>query len=161
VHHRVKVEVEEGVLGGGQARADHLLVQGGQEALLVVVAEPVGVVGERGFLRQYRQPGEQGAGRVADQVVDVGDAPGGGQLQRQQGQDPAGGGDRRGAGVAGLGHQGGQVEGDQVGDHQQQPGQAGVGAGGERGEVDDRRPGQVRVAPGGRRAGAGLGLGAA
>jgi len=33
-----------------RAGTDHLLVEGGQEALLVVVAEPVGVVGERGFL---------------------------------------------------------------------------------------------------------------
>ena len=38
--------------GGGQPGADHLGVQGGQEPLLVVVGEPVGVVGERGFLRQ-------------------------------------------------------------------------------------------------------------
>ena len=70
-------------------------------------------------------PGEQGAGRVADQVLDGGDTPGGGQRQRQQGQDLVDGGDRCGAGVAGLGDQGGQVEGDQVGDHEQQPGQAG------------------------------------
>jgi hypothetical protein len=53
--------------------ADHLGVQGRQEPLLVVVAEPVGVAGERGFLRQHGQPGEQGAGRVGDQVIDVGD----------------------------------------------------------------------------------------
>jgi len=91
----------------------------------------------------------------------VGDPPGGGQLERQQGQDPAGGGDGRRAGVAGRADQGRQVEGDQVGDHQQQAGQARLGAGRERGEVDDGRPGQVSVAAGGRRAGAGLGGGAA
>jgi len=127
----------------------------------VVVAQPVGVVGERGLLRQHRQAGEQGAGRVGEQVVDVGDPPGGGELEGEQGQDPADRRDGRGARVAGPGDQGRQVEGDQVGDGQQQPGQAGPGAGGERTEVDDARGGQAGVAAGGGRAGAGLGRGTA
>ena len=127
----------------------------------MVVGEPVGVVGERGFLRQDGQPGEQGAGRVGEQVIDVGDPAGAGQLQREQRQQPRHGGDDGGAGVAGRCDQGGQVQGDQVGDGQQQTGQPGLGAGGERGEVDDRGAGQLGVPAGGGRAGAGLGRGAA
>ena len=57
--------------------------------------------------------------------------------------------------------QGGQVQGDQVGDGQQQPGQPGLGAGGDGGEVDDGGPGQLGVPAGGGGAGAGLGRGAA
>ncbi len=161
VHDGMEVQVEDRLLAGRQARGDHLLVEGGEEALLVVVAQPVGVVGERGLLRQHRQAGEQGAGRVGEQVVDVGDPPGGGELEGEQGQDPADRRDGRGARVAGPGDQRRQVEGDQVGDGQQQPGQAGLGAGGERTEVDDARGGQAGVAAGGGRAGAGLGRGTA
>jgi hypothetical protein len=127
----------------------------------VVVGEPVGVVGERGFLRQDGQPGEQGAGRVGEQVIDVGDPAGAGQLQREQGQQPRRRRDDRGARIPGLAGQGGQIQGYQVRDGQQQPGQPGLGAGGEGGEVDDRGPGQLGVPAGGRRAGAGLGRGAA
>ena len=123
----VEVQVEDRLLAGRQALAGHFLVEGGQEPLLVVVGQPVGVVGERGFLRQDRQPGEQGAGGVGEQVVDVADTPGGGELEGQQGQDAAGGRDGCGAGVARRVHQGRQVEGDQVGNGQQQPGEPGVG----------------------------------
>ncbi len=41
------------------------------------------------FFRQRRHPGEQGGGRVIEQVIDVGDPPGAGELERQQGQQPA------------------------------------------------------------------------
>ena len=59
-----------------------------------------------------------------------------------------------GAGVAGGGDQGGQVEGDQVGQGQEQPGDFGVGAGGQVGEVE--QPGAAGVvAVRGRRARAG------
>jgi len=125
----------------------------------VVVGQPVGVAGERGLLRQDRQPGEQGAGGIAEQVVDVADAPGGGELEGQQGQQPGDGGDHFRARVAGFAGQGGQVEGDQVGDGQQQPGEPGAGGGGEGGEVDDPGGGQVRGPPGRGRADAGLRLG--
>ena len=91
----------------------------------------------------------------------MGDPPGAGQLQCEQGQQPGHGRDDGGAGVAGGPGQGGQVQGYQVGQRQQQAGQAGLGAGGERGEVDDRGAGQPGVPPGGRRAGAGHGRGAA
>ena len=64
----------------------------------MVVGEPVGVASERGFLRQHRHPGEQGGCGVGEQVVDVGDAPGAGQLERQQGQQPVHCGDDPGAG---------------------------------------------------------------
>src|SRR5260370_22643249 len=93
--------------------------------------------------------------------MDVGNAPGGGELEREQGQQPGDGGDDAGAGVAGRGYQGGQVEGDQVRDGQQQPGHGGVGAGGQGGEVGDGGGRQPGVAAGGGRAGAGLGRGAA
>ena len=71
VHHGVEVQVEDRLACGGQSGADHLLVQGGEEILLVVMGQPVGVVGERGFLRQGREPGEQAAGGVGEQVIDV------------------------------------------------------------------------------------------
>ena len=62
---------------------------------------PVGVAGQRGLLRQGRQPGQQRRGRVRDQqVAGVGDPAGGGQLQRQQRQHPRGRGDDPRAGVA-------------------------------------------------------------
>ena len=127
----------------------------------MVVGEPVGVISQRGFLRQDGQPGEQGAGRVADQVIDVGHPAGAGQLQRQQRQQPRHRRDDGGAGVAGRRDQGGQVQGDQVGQCEQQAGQPGLGAGRDGGEVEDRGPGQPGVPPGGGRAGAGLGRGAA
>jgi len=151
----VEVQVEDRLARGGQPGADHLLVQGSEEFLLVAVGEPAGVIGQRGFLRQDRQPGEQGAGLVADQVIDVGHPAGAGQLQRQQRQQPRCGGDDGGAGVAGLADQGGQVQGYQVRQREQQPGEPGLGAGGEGSEVDDGGPGQLRVAAGGGRAGAG------
>ena len=47
---------------------------------------------------------------VGEQVIDVGDPPGAGQLQRQQGQQPADGRDDAGAGVAGRRDQRGQVQ---------------------------------------------------
>ena len=89
------------------------------------------------------------------------DAPGGGELEGQQGQDAAGGRDGCGAGVARRVHQGRQVEGDQVGNGQQQPGEPGVGPAREGGEVDDAGPGQVGVAASGGRADAGFRRGAA
>ena len=80
-----------------------LRVQGGEEGALVVVAGAVGVVGERGLLRQRGQPGEQRGGGVGQQqVVDVGDPAGAGEFERQQRQQPAGGGHDPGAGVAGA-----------------------------------------------------------
>ena len=127
----------------------------------MVMGEPVGVVGEGGLFRQDRQPGEQGAGRVVEQIIDVGDPPGGGELEGQQGQQPRCGWDDAGAGVAGLAGQGGQAEGDQVGDREQQPGQPGAGGGGEGAEVDDPGRGEGGVPPGGGRAEAGRGLGVA
>ena len=157
----MEIEVKDGLVAGGEPAGDHLLVEGGQEPLLVVMGEPVGVVGERGLLRQDRQPGQQRGRRVGEQVINVGYAPGGGELEGEQGQQVSGGGDRLGAGVAGRGGQGGQVQGDQVRDGQQQPGHGGVGAGGQRGEVDGAGGRQPGVAPGGGRAGAGLGRWAA
>ena len=164
VHDGVEVQVEDALVAAGQPGGDELGVQGGQEVALVVVRQAVGVLGEGGFLRQDRQPGEQGAGGVVEQVwnvPDVADAPGGGELEGQQGQQPADGGDDAGGGVAGFAGKGGQVEGDQVRDGQQQPGQARGGRGGECGEVDDLGAGQCGVPPRGGRADAGLGLGVA
>jgi hypothetical protein len=89
------------------------------------------------------------------------DPPGGGELEGQQGQQPGGGRDDAGAGVARCGDQGGQVEGNQVRDGQQQPGHGGVGVCGQGGEVDEAGGRQPGVAPGGGRTGAGPGRGAA
>ena len=152
VHDGVEVQVEDRLARGGQAGADHLLVQGGQEPLLVGVGEPVGVVGERGLLRQHGEPGEQRGGGIGEQVIDVGDPPGAGELEGQQGQQPAGRGDDAGAGVAGRGGQGGQVQGGQVGNGQQQPGPGRVQPLRPGAEVDDLRRGQGGVPAGGGRA---------
>ena len=67
VHDGVEVQVEDRVLSGGQPAVDHVGVQGGEEAALMLVAGAVGVVGERGLLRQCGQSGEQGRGRVGEQ----------------------------------------------------------------------------------------------
>ena len=125
VHDRVEVEVQRVAAGqpGGQAR----LVQCGQELLLFAVLEPVGVGGKRGRLGQRDQPGEDRGAGVGGQVVDVRDPPGRGELERQQGQHIGQGGDLRAGRVAGRGDQVGQVQGEQVRDGQQQPGQPGLG----------------------------------
>ena len=113
------------------------------------------------FFGRTASPANRALAGSVEQVIDVGDPAGAGQLQREQGQQPRHRRDDRGARIPGRAGQGGQVQGDQVGDGQQQPGQPGLGAGGEGGEVDDRGPGQLGVPAGGGRAGAGLGRGAA
>ena len=158
VHDGVEVQVEDRFAAGGQAAADHLGVEGGQEALLVSVRQPVGVAGQGGFLGEHREPGEQGGGGVGEQVIDVGDPPGAGELERQQGQQPGDGGDDAGAGVAGRRGQGGQVQGHQVRDGEQQPGPGAVQPVRPGAEVDDRRGRPGRVAAGSGRGDAGLGL---
>ena len=116
----------------------------------MVVGQPVGVVGQGGLLRQRCQAGEQGGAGVDEQVVvNVGDAAGAGEFERQQGQQPADGGNGAGTRVAGGVGQGGQVQGDQVGDGQQQAGHGGVATVGEGGEVEGGGRGQVGVAAGG------------
>ena len=85
VHDGVEVQVEDGLLGGGEPGVDHPGVQSGQELALVLVGQPVGVVGQGGFLWQAGQAGEQGGAGVDEQVViDVGDAAGAGEFERQQ-----------------------------------------------------------------------------
>src|SRR5664280_1314767 len=81
------------------------------------------------------QPGEQGGGGVGGQVVDVGDPPDPGQFQGEQAQQVVDRGNGCGAGVAGGDDQGGQVQSDQLRHGQQQPGQLGLGALGQLGEV--------------------------
>ncbi len=155
----MEVQVKNCLVAGSEPGGDHLGVQSGQERALVAVGQPVRAVGERG--RQDRQSGQQRGGRVAWQVIDVGHAPGGGELECQQGQQPADGGQDPGAGIAGGGDHRGQVEGDQLGDGQQQPGHGGIRAPGQSGEADDGGGRQPGVPAGGGRADAGLGLGAA
>src|SRR6266705_27325 len=67
VHDGVEVQVEDGLLGGGQPGRDHGGVQAGEEGALVVVAGAVGVLGQGRLLRQGGQPGQQGRGRVVEQ----------------------------------------------------------------------------------------------
>jgi hypothetical protein len=50
VHDGVEVQVEDRLLAAGQPVLDHGGVQRGQEPLLVVVGQPVGVAGQRGLL---------------------------------------------------------------------------------------------------------------
>ena len=118
----------------------------------MAVRQAVGVIGQRGLFRQDRHPGEQGGGGVGEQVIDVGDPPGAGELERQQGRQPRHCGDDPRAGVAGVFDQGGQAERDQVGDGRQQPGPGGVQLGLPGAEAGDRRGRQVRVAAGRGRA---------
>ena len=66
----------------------------------------------------------------------MGDPAGAGELERQQRQDRGRRGDHRRAGVAGSAHHGGQVEGDQVGNREFQPGEGSLAAVGSSGEVD-------------------------
>ncbi len=142
VHDGVEVQVQH--LAGGQAGGDGGLVQRGQELLLLGVLQAVGVGGQRGRLGQGGEPGEQRRAGVGGQIVHVGDPAGPGQLHGQQGQQVADRGDVAGAGVAGGGDQCGQVQGEQVGQRQQQPGHPG-GRGG----------GQARVVAGGQGTGPG------
>jgi hypothetical protein len=129
------VEVQVQRLACGQPGRDGGLVQRGQERGLAGVLEPVGVGGQGGGLGQRGQPGEQGGAGVGGDVVDVGDAAGAGQLERQQRQHIGQGRDPRRGRVARGGRHLRHAEGNQVGDGQEQPGQPGLGPGGQRGEV--------------------------
>ena len=133
VHDGVEVQVQ--CLAVGQPGREGGLVQGGQECGLLAVLEPVGVGGQRGGLGQRGQPGEQRGAGVGGDVIDVGDPPGAGQLERQQRQHVRQGGDLRGGRVAGGGDRLRQAEGDQVRDREQQPGQPGLGPVGQVAEV--------------------------
>lgn len=105
------------------------------------------------------RPVNSARGGVGGYVGHVGDPPGAGQLQRQQRQQVADGGDVPGAGVARRLDQRGQVQGEQVRDRQQQPGQAGRTVGGQIGVVIGfQRPGPGQVLAKGTTAG---GVGAA
>ena len=130
----VRVEVPAGV--GDQVGGEHGLAQGGEQPGLAAAVEPVGVGGQRGGLGQRDQPGEQPRAGVGGEVVDVGDPADADQLQREQAQEVAGGRDHRGARVAGRTDQGGQVEGDQLGDGQQQPGDLRLHPGRQVGELE-------------------------
>ena len=129
----MEVQVERVALG--EPGRDGGLVQRGQERGLPGMLEPVGVGGQRGCLRQGREPGEQGGSGVGGDVAGVGDPPGRCQLQCQQRQDVRQGGDLRGGRVARGGHQVRDAERDQVRNGQEQPGQPGLGQAGLRGEV--------------------------
>jgi hypothetical protein len=129
----VEVQVERFALG--EPGREGGLVQRGQERGLPGVLQPVGAGGQRGGLRQRGEPGEQGGAGVGGDVAAVGDAPGGGQLQRQQRQQVGQGGDLAGGRVARGGHQVRDAQRDQVRDGQEQPGQPGLGPAGQRGEV--------------------------
>ena len=122
----------------------------------MVMGQPVGVVRQRGLLRQDRQSGQQRRGGVGEQVIDVGHPAGGRQLEGQQGQQPRHRGNHPGTGIACRSGQRRQVQGDQVRDGQQQPGHRGVRARRQRGEVDAAGGGKPGVTAGGGRARAGL-----
>jgi hypothetical protein len=134
VHDGVEVEVDCFAVcePGGEAG----FVQCGEESLLSGVLKPIGVGGQGGGFGQGGQSGEQGGCGVGGDVIDVGDPAGGGELDRQQGQDGADCWDHSGAGIAGGVYQAGQVQCHQIGDGQQQSGQSAVGVGGQGVEVD-------------------------
>lgn len=89
--------------------------------------------------RRWSNTSWAGQAPVGGDVVDVPDAAQSCQLGGHQRGDVAGRGDLPRAGVAGGGDQGGQVQRHQVGQCQQQPGEAGVDALGQLGEVDHAR----------------------
>ena len=124
VHDGVEVQVDR--VAGGQPGLEAGLVQSGQERGLLGVFEPVGVGGQRGGLGQRGQAGEQRRTGVGGQFLDVGDPAGAGELERQQRQHRTHRRDDRGARIAGVCDQAGQIQGDQVRDGQQQPGELGV-----------------------------------
>jgi hypothetical protein len=125
---RVEVQVE--VAAFGEAVAGHGGVERGEEPALAFVGEPVAVGRQRGGLGQRDEPGEQPGGGIRGEVVDVADPAGADEFERQERQDRAQCRDDAGAGVAGCADQAGQVERDQVGHGQEEPGQLRVRAGG-------------------------------
>ena len=133
VHDGVEVQVQ--CLAGGQPGSQRGLVEGGQERRLPAVLEPVGVGGQGGGLGQRGQGGEQRGAGVGGDVIDVRYPAGGGELERQQRQHIRQGRDVRGGRVARRSDHVRDAEGDQVRDCEQQPGQAGLGALGQRAEV--------------------------
>jgi len=134
VHDGVEVQVDR--VAGGEPGGGGGSVQGGQERGLFGVFEPVGVAGQRGGLGQRGQAGEQRRAGVGGEVFDVGDPAGRGEFEGQQAQQVVRRRDDVGAGVAGGGHQGGQVQGQQVRDCQQQPGHVRRRPGRQLGEVE-------------------------
>ncbi len=90
-----RVEVQVEVGPGGLPGADHRRAERGEQALVVAAGEPVGVGAQRGRLGQGFQAGEGGQGGVG------------------------------GAGEVGGADRAGQVEGDQAGHQQQEPGEVG------------------------------------
>ncbi len=97
--------------------------------------KPVGVGGQGGGLGQRGQGGEQRGAGVGGDVAGVRYPAGAGELERQQRQHIRQGRDFRSGRVARRGDHVRDAEGDQVRDREQQPGQAGLGAFGQRGEV--------------------------
>ena len=124
MHDRVEVEVES--LPAGQALGQAGPVQGLEQGHLAAALQAVGVGGQGGGLGQGHQPREQRRPGVGGDVVDVGDPPGRGELERQQGEQVGAGGDLGSGWVACGTDQPGQVQGQQVGDRQQQTGQLGL-----------------------------------
>ena len=138
VHDGVEVQVDG--VAGGEPGGEGGLVQGGEERGLFGVGESVGVGGQRGGFGQRGEAGEQRRTGVGGEFLDVGDPAGAGELERQQRQHRTQRRDDGGAGIAGGPDQTGQVQGDQVRDGQQQPGELGVDVPGPLGEVHDAGP---------------------
>lgn len=136
VHDGVEVQVQVTTGVSDQVSGEHGLAEAGEQSSLGAVVEAVGVGGQRGGLGQGHQPGEGPGADISGQVVDVGDPTGAYQLECQQGEYVVDRRDDRGPGVAGGGDQAGQVQGDQLGDGEEQPGHLGLGGGGELVELE-------------------------
>ena len=139
VHDRVEVEVESRPAGQSVGWAGP--VRSLQLRHLAAMLQAVGVGGQGGGLGQGGQPREQRCARIGGEVVDVGDPPGLGELQRQPGDQVGDGGYPGGGWIPCGPHQLAQVQGEQVGDRRQQTGPLGLRAGWQLAEVDELSPG--------------------
>jgi len=98
-----RVEVEREPLGRGEHHRGQGLDPPLQQPQLLVTHDPVGVVGGERLLGQDVEPGEQAEGFITVEIVDMTAAFLVEQLERQQRQQGAGGGDHPRAGIPGRG----------------------------------------------------------
>ena len=82
----VEVQVEP-VLAGGQAEGPQVLDEAGEQLLVGLAADPVGVGGQVGGLRQGGQAKEEPQTGIVGELVDVVDAGDPGRGGQQQGAD--------------------------------------------------------------------------
>ena len=135
-----RMEVEREPLGLGEQHRGQGLDPALQQAPLLVATGAVGVVGGERLLGQDVEAGEQAEGLVAVEVVDMTASFLVEQLQRQQREQGAGGGDHLRAGIPGLGDESIEAEPGQEGQEEEDARDARAErAAGRRGSARDSR----------------------